>query len=141
MVLHQLQRSEIYGNLRGAEPSRVAKVLGTSVAWVEKCAAVYGRRLQGKRVPSERREARERAWESGESEEVGREELETAGDVIVDPVPYKDKQRQRALVQREDDWQPVQRDDWKPNTGKRWSPFLVDPFRTKPDYVPGMVRQ
>ena len=45
-VLRELHRVERYGALHGGDAGRIGKSLGTSADWVERCAEVYGRRLQ-----------------------------------------------------------------------------------------------
>ncbi len=139
-VLAELHRVERRGGLRGGDPGRIAKVLGTSPAWVEKCAAVYGRRMQSDLESQRRAEALERVWEEHEPEEVAREELVTEGDVVQAPAPYSDKARQRAFSMRRQDWEPYEHRPWGPNTGRQWSPYTVDRHRELPDDVPGIIR-
>ncbi len=139
-VLRELHRVEVRGSTDGGDPGRIAKSLGTTSAWVEKCAAVYGRRLKTDLGARSRREAQERVWEEREPEEVAREERLTEGDVVVDPAPYRDKVRQRGFSRSKEDWEPYQHRAWGPNTGKQWSPYLVDPYRAAPDDVGGVVR-
>ncbi len=131
-VLRELHRVERRGAIDGGDPGRIAKSLRTTAAWVEKCAAVYGRRLQTDLDARSRRELQERVWEEHESEEVGREERATEGDVVVDPVPYRDKARQRGFSRREEDWSPYQHRAWSPDYGDEWSPQVVDPHRAAP---------
>lgn len=148
-VLRKLSRVEGVG-IRGADDShQVAKSLGTTSSWVEKCASLYGRRLRSRPGSRSRREAEERYWEQNEPEEIAREDRETDGDVIVDPAPYRDKARQRGfslsknLDSFEDPehlWSPYEHQPWSPNTGKRWSPYPIDRHRTIPDDVPGLLR-
>lgn len=128
-VLRKLQQVERGGDTRGADPRRVAISLGTSVAWVERCATVHGRRL---RLGPEERRSREvfdPRWESDEPEETAREELETEGDVAFRPNPYKDKVRQREFLRNEREWQPFEKQPWEPHTGYAWEPFVDDPLR------------
>ena len=137
-VLRELHRAERFGALRGGDPGRIAKTLGTSADWVERCADVYGRRLQA-RAGGQRRAQRELAWESDEYEEVAAEEIETDGDVVVDPPRYRDKVRQREFTRRDEDWEPYTQDAWKPNTGKKWAPDVIDPHRAMPSDVDGLI--
>lgn len=139
-VVRALSRGEVRGRPRTASAQEVAKALGTSSAWVERCAVAYGRRVDRGELSSQGREVHERNWESREPEEIGREEKETADDVVVDALPYKDKARQRAFSRGEEEWAPAEADAWKPNTGRQWSPYISDPHRTMPDDVEGVIR-
>lgn len=140
-VVREMHRIELRNGNRAPTAELVAKSLGTSAAWVERCAETYGRRLQVDELASDRRERYERDWESNEAEEVGREERETADDVVVDVIPrYRDKRRQRGFRANEQDWLPEEHDPWEPNAGRQWSPYLYDPYRTEPDDLEGVVR-
>jgi len=108
----------------------VAVDLGTTPAWVTRCAAVYGRRLRGASESSENREFLDSVWESRESDETSREERETAGEVAVAPAPYRDGARRRAFLRSRNDWAPYEHPAWQPDTGHEWSPFIDDPLRT-----------
>lgn len=139
-VLHELHRIERRQNGRPANARRVAEMLGTKDTWVEKCASMYGRRLEMDFASAERRENQERRWEESEPEEVGREERATKGDVVMAPAPYRDKARQRGFTLGEQDWEPYQQRAWEPNAGRQWQPYIVDPHRSEPDDVPGLKR-
>lgn len=132
-VLKQLHRTEGRGDYRGADARRVARSLDTSVAWVEECAAVYGRRLRPGRAPRVNREEVDSFWEENEPEERAIEELETQGEVAFDPAPYRDRARQRGFMRNDREWAPYEHPEWAPNTGYKWSPYIDDPMRTLDD--------
>lgn len=138
-VLRRLNTAELKGDVRGADPRRVAIALGTSEAWVERCAAVYGRRLRLDSDEVRHREDYDPKWESDEVDETSREELETSGDVAYDPNPYRDKARQRAFLRNRRDWVPFEHTPWEPNTGHEWSPYIDDPMRMLEDDGMGRV--
>lgn len=129
-VLRELHRAERDGEFRGADARVVAVDLGTTSAWVAKCAAVYGRRLRGTSESAENREFLDSAWESREPDETAQEERETAGEVAVDPAPYRDGARQRAFLRSRKEWAPYEHPGWQPDTGHEWSPYIDDPHRT-----------
>lgn len=129
-VLRELHRAERGGTGRGADARVIAVDLGTTPAWVSKCAAVYGRRLTGTHESAENREFLDSAWESREPDELAQEERETAGEVAVDPAPYRDSARQRAFLRSRKEWAPYEHPGWQPDTGQEWSPFIDDPLRT-----------
>ncbi len=65
---------------RSADLSEISKRLGTSVAWVERCMQVYGRRPKRPGLESaEGREALMDAYEESEPEESGPEDVEEPG--------------------------------------------------------------
>ncbi len=139
-VLRELHKVEQLGGLRGGDPGRIAKTLGTTTAWVERCASAFGRRLQSPGSSERRRLQQEPLWESSEPDELAREELDTESDVLVNAVPYRDKARARGFNRNADDWRPFELQGWEPST-RQWSPYLYDPQRTKNDPVPGLVRE
>ncbi len=138
-VLSELHRVERAGALHGGDPGRIAKSLGTTTAWVEKCAHSYGRRLQWRPRATQRRLLQEPVWEAEEVGEVGEEERETEDDILVNPIPYKDKERARAAMRRKQAWSPYEHGPWEVKN-KVWSPYLVDPHRTHPNDAPGLIR-
>ena len=138
-VLSELHRVERFGALHGGDPGRIAKSLGTTTAWVEKCASTFGRRLQYRPRATQRRLLQEPIWESAEEEELGEEERETEDDILVNPIPYRDKVRARNAARRKQDWRPYEHGAWEIKN-KAWSPYLTDPHRSSPDDAPGLVR-
>jgi hypothetical protein len=79
-----------------ADVSRVAKELGTSVTWVERCMLAYGRRAKRPGVESaETTEQRLENFEEDEPEEVGPEDVEEERA----PSRRKRAERQRRLPQ------------------------------------------
>lgn len=140
-VLRRLQQVERVGDVRGADPRRVALSLGTSVAWVERCATAHGRRLRVGREEIRNPEVFAPRWESDEPEETASEELATEGEVAFAPNPYKDKVRQREFLRNRKDWRPFEHTPWQPNTGHEWYPYVEDPLRTMEDDGMGRVPQ
>jgi hypothetical protein len=72
--------SQIDREGHGVDESLIARSLGTSVAWVERCMLAYGRRPRGQGGESaESKENLMESWEQNEPEERGAEEIEEPG--------------------------------------------------------------
>jgi len=138
-VVHEMNRLSGAGSSRGDDAEHLARRLNTTPQWVEKCASIYGRRLKTLPMDSDERVRREEEWESEEPIEVGREELETQGDVFSRSARDRDRARQREMSRLQQEWEPVEHQPWEPNLGHAWNPYLVDQQREPKVEVPGLV--
>ena len=131
VILRSLHDVTGHNGARIPDPVKVAKRLGVDAAWVERCAASYGRRL--KRHEEERPVDTDspliETREEQEYEEVGREEKETAGDKYFTVIEEDELDRKRLKNFDADsrmEWEPFETHEWEPNTGREWEPFLLD---------------
>jgi hypothetical protein len=128
-VLRQLHR---VGGRDGAgtpASARIAAKLGTDSAWVERCAATYGRRVKPRdRKVTEGDEGLTAKAESREYEETAREEYhEDENYAQGDPDDYKDRDRQRGInPDSSAEWEPYLTHEWAPYVTHEWAPFLRD---------------
>lgn len=80
-----------------ADPSRIAAKLGVELAWVYKCANVYGRRLsRPQAIRDGVGESLDEYWEAEEPEERGPEEVGEDGQPLTMPEP-EPRRRRRAM--------------------------------------------
>lgn len=128
-VLRELHRR--HGS-DGAIPdaARIATRLGTDSAWVEKCAATYGRRVKAKvRRPTENDSpALTAKIEEKEFEETAREERNQQANIVQGDLDnYKDRDRIRQIdPDSSAEWEPYITHEWRPYVGHEWAPYLLD---------------
>lgn len=128
-VLRQLHR---VGGRDGAgtpDAARIAAKLGTDSAWVERCAATYGRRVKPRdRKPSEAGAGLTAKAESREYEEVAKEERDMQENYAQgDPDDYKDRDRLRGIdPDSSAEWEPYLTHQWEPYVTHEWSPYILD---------------
>lgn len=76
-----------------ADISEIAKQLGTSVPWVERCMLAYGRRAERPgQETAEAREERLESFEEDEPEEAGLEDIQEPGAREREEHPQKERQ-------------------------------------------------
>lgn len=110
----------------GADPIKLGRQLGVEPLWVQRCAETYGRRLArnapGVGVSPEIVFER---WESEEPEEIAREEIETEGDIVQQPLGDIDK-RPKSIPDSAHEWRPNIGNTWSPTMPPLWGPAIHD---------------
>lgn len=137
-VLHEMNRLRSARSPYANDADHLARRIGTSPLWVEKCASTYGRRVRMDPIDSDERVRREERWESEEATEIAREELATQGDELTPAKRERDRARQRSMNQRKQDWETVEHKPWEIDDGREWSPFLYDHQREPVVKIPGL---
>ena len=128
-VLRQLHRAGGRDGAGTPDASRIATKLGTDSAWVERCAASYGRRVKPHEPKrGEGGEGLTAKAESREYEEVAREERgEPENYAQGDPDNYKDRDRMRGVdPDSSAEWEPYLTHEWSPYVTHEWTPFILD---------------
>ncbi|MFN8643155.1 MAG: hypothetical protein U0802_16410 [Candidatus Binatia bacterium] len=128
-VLHQLHRTGGRDGAGTPDADRIAAKLGTDGAWVEHCAAAYGRRVKPhERKQTENDEGLTAKAESREYQEVAREERgEPENYAQGDPDNYKDRDRLRGIdPDSSAEWEPYLTHEWSPYVTHEWSPYILD---------------
>ena len=131
-VLRKLNDAGGSNESRVPDAAKVARKLGVDAAWVERCAASYGRRVKARQPDvahetdtefAERREVEE-------FDELSHEEKETIGDTYFTSIENDLQERRRLKNARDEDtineWNPMETHEWEPNLGHEWRPYLHD---------------
>src|SRR5262245_5736027 len=118
-VIREMHR--VRGHKRAPDAVKIAEHLDTDSAWVESCAASYGRRIKSSKVPqapdveADLREKRE----VEEFEELSREEKAGLGERYVTIIENDDTDRKNLKNSRMTDsvneWEPYETHQWEPN--------------------------
>lgn len=114
------------------DAAKIASKLETDAAWVEKCAATYGRRVKAKdaKPTEDDSQGLTAKVEEKEFEETGREERDDETDTNVaqgDEGTYKDRDRVREIdPDSSAEWEPYLTHEWEPKTSHEWEPYLLD---------------
>jgi hypothetical protein len=131
-VLRKLHDASGANESRVPDAAKVARKLGVDAAWVERCAASYGRRVKPRKPDAthdtdgefaERREVEE-------YDELSEEEKETVGDTYYTSIDNDLQDRRKLKNSRNADtineWNPMETHEWDPNLGHEWRPYLHD---------------
>ncbi len=129
-VLSELDHIVSQPGVASPDPIKVARRLDTEPAWVERCAALFGRRLK-RNAPTHglSPEDEEERWESEEPEEQAPEDKEARGENYFPQLENDTKDRRNLKKFNGDssnEWDITEHDPWQPDTGKEWTPFLRD---------------
>lgn len=129
-VLSELDHIVSQPGVTTPDPLKVARRLETEPSWVERCAALYGRRVK-RDVPTHglTREEEEERWESEEPEEQAPEDKEARGENYFPQLENDAKDRRelkRFNADSSNEWDIQEQKPWEPDTGKEWTPFLHD---------------
>jgi hypothetical protein len=125
-VLGQLDRMSDDADGKPPEAERVADLLQTDAAWVQRCANTYGRRVTMAAKNGEAdAEGDEERLEGDEPEEIAPEEKKAAGDAYEGEV-QDEKRRARRFGEDAHEWQPAMQKPWAAQTGDQCQPTLLD---------------
>jgi hypothetical protein len=112
------------------DAAKIASKLGTDSAWVEKCAAAYGRRVKHKepRPSEDDSQSLTAKVEEKEFEETAREERDQQANIVQGDLDnYKDRDRIREIdPDSSAEWEPYITHEWEPDTGHQWEPYILD---------------